>query len=267
MRSGLPMAGSAIPQAFAAAGVSPEEVPPSAWTTPSRYAWPLRARMEEGVRIVGSHLAQIMAAESDTLITVSGDGEVELNFERNIAGGEHLVGNAPIYADYSPYMVEEFRDWVVNRRYAGDRSPASDDNHDGHTFNQDFETSFATWQLRYFDNSGPISLVTYLKMTEKLPSGGPYFIANGFDAPRTPDAGNAFWNLWMEFREQSHCELRPRLRSVDFAPALALLYAPDPGGFSVRNAGQSPIENIGQPGANRIYFSTGFDRHHRLQYV
>jgi len=191
------------PESFSNTANSTEEVPPGAWITPSRYARPLRARMEEGVRIIGTRLAAIMADGTDTLITVSGDGEVELNFERNIAGGEHLVGNAPIYTDYSPFMVEEFRDWVVHRRYEGDRSPASDDNHDGHTFNQDFETSFATWKLRYFDSSDPIPLSTYLKLPSKLPAGGAYFIDNGFDAPRTPAPGNAFWELWLEFRQQA----------------------------------------------------------------
>jgi hypothetical protein len=192
------------PSSFAGAATAEgAAVPSSAWITPSRYARPLRARMEEGARIVGAHLAASMAAHMDTLLTISGDGEVELNYERNIAGGEHLVGNTPIYADYSPFMVEEFRDWIQHNRYEGDRSPATDDNQDGHTFNQDFATSFSTWRLRYFDSSGPIPLSTYLKMADKLPSSGPYFVDKGFDAPRMPLPGTAFWDLWMEFRKQA----------------------------------------------------------------
>lgn len=178
-------------------------VPPTAWITPSRYARPLRARMEEAVRIVGSRLATRMAEHPETLLTISGDGEVELNYERSIAGGERVVaGEKPIYADYSPFMVEEFRDWIEHRQYEGDKSPATDDNRDGRTFNGDFKTSFTTWRLRYFDSSGPIPFSRYLKMQSRLPSSGPYFIEAGFDAPRAPRPNDPFWELWMEFREQ-----------------------------------------------------------------
>jgi hypothetical protein len=179
-------------------------VPSGVWITPSRYAKQLRARMEEGVRLVGSRLAARMADHPETLLTISGDGEVELNFERNISGGEHVVaGNHPVYADYSPFMVEEFRDWIQHSRYEGDKTPSTDDNGDGHTFNADFHTQFTTWRLRYFDSSGPISFSSYLKMTEKLPSQGPSFIENGFDAPRTPLPKDPFWELWTQFREQT----------------------------------------------------------------
>lgn len=181
----------------------PSVVPPSAWITPSRYARPLRARMEEGVRAIGSHLAEEMSKYPDTLLTVSGDGEVELNYERTIAGGEHVTRNEPIYADYSPFMIEEFRDWLEHSRYEGDRSPATDDNQDGHTFNRDFNTTFTTWRLRYFDSSGPIPYSSYLKMNDKLPSSGPYFLDGGFDAPRIPQAKSPFWNSWMTFRKQA----------------------------------------------------------------
>ena len=88
------------------------EVPSGAWITPSRNAKVLRARMEEGVRIVGSRLAARMRDYPETLLTISGDGEVELSFERSILGGEHHVAE-PLYADYSPFMVEEFRDWIA----------------------------------------------------------------------------------------------------------------------------------------------------------
>src|SRR5580765_4033177 len=77
------------------------DVPSTAWITPSRYARPLRAQMEKAIRMVGSRLAARMAEHPETLLTISGDGEVELNYERSIAGGNTVVaGNQPIFADY-----------------------------------------------------------------------------------------------------------------------------------------------------------------------
>jgi hypothetical protein len=185
------------------AGAGATSIPPTAWITPSRYAKPLRSRMEQAIRLVGSRLAARMAEHPETLLTISGDGEVELNYERSIAGGNTVVaGNQPIFADYSPFMVEEFRDWIEHDRYDGDKSPDTDDNRDGRTFNRDFKTSFKTWRLRYFDSSGPIPFSTYNKMPAKLPPNGPSFIDAGFDAPRTSQPKDPFWELWMKFREK-----------------------------------------------------------------
>src|SRR5207237_8435978 len=103
-------------------------------------------------------------------------------------------------ADYSPSLVAKFPDWLRNSRYAGDSSPATDDNHDGHTLNKDFAQQFRTWQLRYFDESGPISYAQYRAMPQKLPGSGRYFIDGGFDAPRAATTGNPFWNEWQKFR-------------------------------------------------------------------
>jgi len=54
------------PASFAGAAAAADGgvVPPDVWVTPSRYAKALRARMEEGVRIVGSHLADKLVTES-----------------------------------------------------------------------------------------------------------------------------------------------------------------------------------------------------------
>ena len=192
----------ADPSTFKSSSAS--TLPSEVWTTPSRYAKLLRSRMEEGVRIVGSRLAAQMLAHPGTLLTVSGDGEVEFSFERNITGGEHVVaGNFSTIADYSPFMIEEFRDWIEHSRFEGDLTPATDDNHDGHIFNRDFKTNFATWRLRYYDASGPVPYSTYLKLAAKLPASGPYFVAGGFDAPRVSMPGDAYWELWMRFRKQT----------------------------------------------------------------
>jgi len=177
------------------------DVPPGAWITPSRYARLLRARLEEGTRIVGSRLAAHMMEHPNTLLTISGDGEVEFSFERSNPGGERVAAQ-PQYADYSPFMIAEFRDWIQHRNYLGDRSPSTDDDRDGHTFNADFKTSFTSWRLRYFDSSGPISYSRYRAMTEKLPRGGSDFLEGGFDAPRVQRPGDRYWELWMQFRRE-----------------------------------------------------------------
>src|SRR6185295_4995022 len=66
----------------------------------------------------------------------------------------------------------------------------------------------------------------YLKMTEKLPSGGPYFVDGGFDAPRVPQPGDPFWELWMLFRKQT---IANYVR--DFASWITT--SPSPGNFTV----------------------------------
>jgi len=178
-------------------------VPPGVWITPSRYARPLRSRMEAGARALGERVAALMAKNPEVLVSVSGDAEVEFSYERNIEAGERRVARAtPVYADYSPFMVEEFRDWLRNSRYNDDLTPATDDNRDGRIFNRDFKQSFATWKLRYYDSSGPITLSSYLAFNEKLPSEGTFFINAGFDAPRAEKAGDPYWEAWTQFRKQ-----------------------------------------------------------------
>lgn len=179
-------------------------VPATVWITPSRHARTLRGHMEQAARALGSRAAALMASHPDVLVSISGDAEVELSYERNIDAGERRVARpTPVYADYSPFMVEEFRDWLRAARYQGDLSPATDDDHDGRTFNRDFKQSLATWKLRYYDSSGPIPLAEYLALKEKLPTQGPSFIRDGFDAPRQEKPGDAFWELWTQFRKQA----------------------------------------------------------------
>jgi len=178
------------------------QIPRSSWITPSRYAQPLRQRIRESALIIGKKLAVAMQQSPDTLLNVSGDSEVELSFERYLdSDGHPRQGGLLLLADYSPFMVAEFRDSLRKTRYAGDASPATDDNHDGHTFNKDFRQEFRTWKLRYFDESGPIPYEQYRAMTEKLPQSGPYFIDGGFDAPRAAGVNqNPLWKAWEEFR-------------------------------------------------------------------
>lgn len=180
----------------------PAVIPRSVWLTPSRYARDLHSRMEESVRIVATHLAEVMQKSPDTLVSVSGDGEVELSWERNL--GEGAVGRKSgdlVYTDYNPFAVAEFRDSLRYPKYANDRTPATDDNHDGHTFNGDYRQNFTTWDLKYFNDSGPISFAKYLALPGKLPSSGPLFKRGGFDAPRSPRADDPFSKAWLTFRK------------------------------------------------------------------
>jgi len=100
-----------------------------------------------------------MALYPDTIVSAAGDGEVELAFKNF----------GPPFADYSPFAIAEFRDWIRGEglyaagqpfardaylnapRYRGDESPGIDSNRDGHTLNGDFNTNFDNWILRYFD--------------------------------------------------------------------------------------------------------------------
>ena len=178
--------------------------PVTSWVTPSRYARPLRARVEEGTRIMGQHLAGLMAQFPETLVSISGDGETEFTYERNFTDSGDTSNSLPgvVLTDYSPFMVEEFRDWLRNDRYSGDLAPDTDDNGDGRTFNRDFQQSFTTWSLRYYDNSGPISYPDYVRLPEKLPTSGQYFIPGGFDAPRSEAPGDPLWSAWLNFRKE-----------------------------------------------------------------
>jgi hypothetical protein len=188
------------------------------WWTHSRYARKQLAVQEAYIRELGKTLANRMSLYPDTLVAASGDGEVELAFAR-----------APqIYADYSPFAVAEFRDWIrhgglyadgalysgqgyaLGIRYAGDRTPGEDTNNDGHTLNGDFGTSFNAWNLRHFDWSlndtyaaadpHAIPLTAY-SSSSFVPLPGE--ISQGFDAPRVPQPlkANPWWDLWVLFKQ------------------------------------------------------------------
>jgi hypothetical protein len=45
-------------------------------------------------------------------------------------------------------------------------------------------------------------LTSYIALPKKLPDSGPYFVAGGFDSPRTARAGNRYWEAWMQFRKR-----------------------------------------------------------------
>ena len=183
------------------------------WTTYSRYARTQEVIQEAYIRELGRQLAKRMAANPDILVAASGDGEIELALPPN--------GNVPldqlVIADYSPFAVAEFRDWLRGTglyaagqpfageaysnaaRYASDASIT--------TLNSDFALNFDTWKLKYFDwslsdstspdpNAIPATQYTAPEFDPKAVSN-----ANGFDPPRVHQRGNAWSDLWDQFRQ------------------------------------------------------------------
>jgi hypothetical protein len=195
------------------------------WMSLSRYSRKDAVLREAFIRELGRQLAKRMLQYPENLVAASGDGEVELSSDGvvNGPGGEDKVASR--LADYSPFAVAEFRDWLrqgglyapgqpfagegwtSSSRYAGDTAPGVDSNGDGHTLNGDFGTTFATWSLKHFDwsLSDPVApdpkaipVATYSAPGfNALPSAN----ATGFDAPRVRNPNDAYWKLWDLFRQ------------------------------------------------------------------
>ncbi|MBE3071376.1 MAG: hypothetical protein IMZ67_00240, partial [Acidobacteria bacterium] len=203
------------------------------WWTYSRYARKEYEFFKIHVQTIGRYLARKVVEYPDVLIAASGDAEVELSLLRTDAVDPNYPGPYMI-ADYSPFALLEFRDWVrhtgmyddvtgvyrgtgyggIGGGYAGDPRPNTDGNLDDHTFNGDFGTSFTTWDLRYFhwDLSEPadpdpraIPRLEYESADwNPIPGAGAAFIDGGFDAPRSFSYANydePFWQLWNQFRQ------------------------------------------------------------------
>jgi hypothetical protein len=191
------------------------------WMTPSRYARRLRRHLETKVRAFARMLVDLRQQFPDTLVSASGDGEMELNY-----GG--LDGSVPfenqMIADYSPFAIAEFRDWIRHTGLYGPGQPYDGQGFSGggaryqgagglSTLNADYGTAFASWNLLYFDwdvmadsvngDTKAIPDTTYEGAGwTPLPSSGPDFVAGGFDAPRSANNPTpAFWTLWRQFRE------------------------------------------------------------------
>jgi hypothetical protein len=197
------------------------------WTTFSRYARKQEAIQQAFVRELGRGLAARMALYPDTLVAASGDGEVEMSYERSVDFGGAASEAASLIADYSPFAVAEFRDWLrgaglyapgqpfagdayaLSARYAGDSSPSADTNGDGHTLASDFGTqaAFATWNLKHFDWSLADSSAPDLNAIPAAVYNGATFNplavqnAAGFAAPRTHARGSAWSDVWDLFRQ------------------------------------------------------------------
>ncbi|OFW20075.1 MAG: hypothetical protein A3G21_07360 [Acidobacteria bacterium RIFCSPLOWO2_12_FULL_66_21] len=195
------------------------------WWTHSRYARKQRRVQEAYFREIGRIVANRMAKYPDTLVAASGDGEVELAYDKSPIVNKAYTTDTMLLADYSPFAVAEFRDWLRGRglynaggpfsgqgyenaaRYAGDVSPAADTNRDGHTLNGDFGTSFTTWTLRFFDWSleddasrDPHAIPAAVA---QRPGWDPFRSgpAGGFDPPRAWKQGDPWWEIWHRFRQ------------------------------------------------------------------
>jgi hypothetical protein len=195
------------------------------WTTHSRYARRHRRVFEAYVREVGRVLADRMRRYPATVVVATGDAEIELAFDRSLVVSAAYTEQTSQLADYSPFAVAEFRDWLSNAgmyaagqtfdgqgyehaaRYAGDTSPNVDSNADGHTVNGDFGTSFTSWELRYFDwsltdpldgdrNAIPAAIYNAAGWNQNPDAG-----AARFDASRVRQPDNPWWEVWNGFRE------------------------------------------------------------------
>lgn len=124
---------------------------------------------------------------------------------------EYVFWNPEAFsADYSPFAVAEFRDWLTHRgefapggRFAGqgrkggevfadDPSPAA--SRGGNPcFNAVFKTAFASWALLYWDlDQHPAALPLDTPGRPGPRERG--HTVGGFDAPRQP--GEPLWNRW-----------------------------------------------------------------------
>ncbi|MDR3710899.1 MAG: hypothetical protein P4L33_21570 [Capsulimonadaceae bacterium] len=197
------------------------EFPPRDWQTPtpSRYC---AAVHESAMTMVGARAADIRRVmdEYPGVIVV-----VNCAIEEEMAtGGESSDDQL---ADYSPFAVAEFRDWLRHAAkyddatgvYKGQGAPeaivgpfvsdhgtlrspfyadASPDRHAGPgvSFNQRFGTHFSTWSLRDWDLDRYPAPIVDASFAPAPVDGDQGVTAGGFDAPRLRDPANPFWNAW-----------------------------------------------------------------------
>ena len=193
--------------------------------TLSRYARKMRANLEAKARASLDYLRQKLDEEPGIFAALSGWGEPEMNSKR-LSNDQSLQD---YFCDYSPFAVLEFRDWIchtgmydtISGKYGGqgysDGGSKYQDAGGLELFNQDFGTSFETWDLKYYnwsldddydtdptdDVNGDPNLIPFSSYTHggMMPGSGESTIAGGFDPPRVMEPGNAFWDLWNLFRE------------------------------------------------------------------
>ena len=186
--------------------------------TPSRLAAPLRAYNAAKAASWADGVLDLMADYPGVVVCINGPIEEEL------AIGGH--SNTLKLADYSPYAITEFRDWLrhtgiyddTDGTFAGEgatehvigelvdfngtlRSQFYDDptpdesNGTGTSFNEFFGRQFSTWSLRYWDLQlfpDPITDPGF----DCSPELGPGHTQGGFDAPRVMNVRDRFWEAW-----------------------------------------------------------------------
>ena len=189
--------------------------------SPSRYCKLVRDDMESAQKRRCQLLKRVITANPGVVTCINGSIEEELA----IGAASVSDDGAKLLADYSPFAVAEFRDWLRHTgeydadhgKYAGEgapegivgtytesggkkRSPFYDDpdpgtsRHGGSSFNQKFGTKFTTWALRYWDLKAFPNPITNDDF-DPAPESGQGFTDGGFDAPRKPDK-SAWWHAW-----------------------------------------------------------------------
>ncbi len=170
------------------------------WWTYSRYARKSRRVQEAYIREFGRVVAARMQQYPDLVVAATGDGELELSLDRD-----------PILADYSPFTVAEFRDWLHHEGlyadggvFAGQGSPTRYATLDALRNAFGSSATFTTWDLKYGNWSladavdGDPNAVP--ESQYNAAAWAPSVIAGGFDAPRVRNLSDPWWQLWVTFK-------------------------------------------------------------------
>jgi len=193
--------------------------------TNSRYAVDVRNAYEKKIRTGARFIKGLTRKYPGVLACVNTAIEEEMATQGGLSD-KYL-------ADYSPFAVTEFRDWLrhtgeydadtgrwpdegappeitgafqqINGRnrspFYDDPSPA-DANGTGASFNTRFGTSFAIWSLRYWDLTLFTNKIPYADYAghesdfDPSPKSGTGFTVGGFDAPRVRNIKNPYWLAW-----------------------------------------------------------------------
>jgi len=193
----------------------PNQTLANGWMTLSRYARKHERIREAFIREVGRRLAARMLAHPTIIVAASGDGEIELSYERSLYATQEADRLDPAeLADFSPFAVAEFRDWLrgtgmyaAGQPFAGEayrNSARYNADASLGTLNADFFQNFDTWALRIEDwslsdseTAGAIPASTY-----RQPGWQPTVSnTNGFAPPRPFIRGQAWSDAWEEFRQ------------------------------------------------------------------
>jgi hypothetical protein len=184
--------------------------------TPSRYATTLRNEFKATVVAKAKGIKRVMDLYPNVILGVNVC--IEQGLADNTVDGR--------MGDYSPFAVTEFRDWLrhtaiydastgayptegaptaivgnlisingkMRSQFYDDPSP-SNANGTGVSFNTKFGTAFTTWTLKYWDLTAFPAAITATGF-DLTPTSGQGFTSDGFEAPRTFNAGNSFWKAW-----------------------------------------------------------------------
>ena len=178
------------------------------YVTFSRYNREVQELRHKNRMAVLRIIAEFRRQHPDLLVAVNVDGELELALHH---------GDQP--ADYNPYAILEFRDWIrgigeydpKHGRFRGQAYVGWQWYHDEQTglaaFNRDFDTAFTTWDLKFFSRDEFAAVEAGSIPSFDLDVDHP----GGFDPPRrATEADHAFperdqpaksfWELWNCFR-------------------------------------------------------------------